>query len=525
MGATISPYWLLGGLLLTLPSLFFKSVRSFLGEQLTAILKGEFIKFVNKNFPLSPKKTAEQIEKNVKDAYKIAVTNAENARRASDKAFSKLVDFKKKSKNDKNYQKKLFFLTSDYEKRLQIAELTRNLVLQDFETRDKVHNLVKKMLDLHENNQEALKEDDIKTLVSVSEQPAAYNQQVLKIMSEQEFSNTCKQELISELEVQSDISTKINVAKAKNKDPKEYDQKLKEINTKIENINSKILEADTTVSQSVETLTNLITLQSTEINYDKLFDSDTETDIESPRIINPEESMSLKTVLDSFSVAAQINSHVKEHLDTVREYARKSESILELGISAYTLGMLWTCVLGMAETSRKTTPVYKGLFSIGQEKDFEAAETQGKDAGVDVDIIGDNPKIEIETSLESLGGNFDTLVINSWFTYCHVKYNLDKFSQITNKYIIICGTTMFKKQDHMLYAGKENKNFKKGDFSEFPPEYDRSKKGLGLAISEFLEAHPEWSVIESSDVKYGITILGKGNNMGVFSLEQGESKV
>lgn len=43
------------------------------------------------------------------------------------------------------------------------------------------------------------------------------------------------------------------------------------------------------------------------------------------------------------------------------------------------------------------------------------------------------------------------LIINSWFTYKHVKYNLENFGKIINNYIIICATTIHEYEDHPLY--------------------------------------------------------------------------
>jgi len=46
-----------------------------------------------------------------------------------------------------------------------------------------------------------------------------------------------------------------------------------------------------------------------------------------------------------------------------------------------------------------------------------------------------------------------------------------------------------------------------GDYSEYPAEYDRTKRGLWPAVQDFLQRHPEWSLYERHFNNHGFTIL------------------
>jgi len=46
-----------------------------------------------------------------------------------------------------------------------------------------------------------------------------------------------------------------------------------------------------------------------------------------------------------------------------------------------------------------------------------------------------------------------------------------------------------------------------GDYSEYPPEIDRTKRGLWAAVEDFLVRHPEWKLRERRLNCHGLTTL------------------
>lgn len=220
-------------------------------------------------------------------------------------------------------------------------------------------------------------------------------------------------------------------------------------------------------------------------------------------------------------------SHTSPHLNVFRTYAQISSSILELFISPYNLGVLWSCILGFSETLGPKT--YHGIYSVSLDHELKVIKDISKELQIEFKVFtevkddilipevnvtpGDMGELKsysktLEQSI-SISSKYDTLIINSWFTYYHVKYNLYKYSNFINKYIIICATNKFSDNDHELYTSGF---LFKGDFSEFGVSNPK-KSGLTLAISEFLTEHPSWSIIEQHRHNYGLTILKR---MGDF---------
>uniref|UniRef100_A0A6C0AFQ8 Uncharacterized protein n=1 Tax=viral metagenome TaxID=1070528 RepID=A0A6C0AFQ8_9ZZZZ len=189
-------------------------------------------------------------------------------------------------------------------------------------------------------------------------------------------------------------------------------------------------------------------------------------------------------------------SHINQHLNVVKYYSEKCSSVLELGLTVYTIGITASVILGM-EQNNYPNNLFTGIFeiSLGQELQYLKNITN-----INMNILKER---EINIKVEDLQ-NHDMLIINSWFTYKHVKYNLENFGKIINNYIIICATTIHEHEDHPLYISGEYTPVR--DFSEYP--YD-NKKGLGEAIKEFLEDHTEWVLYERHYNNYGMTILKK----------------
>jgi cephalosporin hydroxylase len=94
-------------------------------------------------------------------------------------------------------------------------------------------------------------------------------------------------------------------------------------------------------------------------------------------------------------------------------------------------------------------------------------------------------------------GLTEMLFIDSLHTYCHLTYELEKFSPKVSKFIAMHDTSWGDIDDPAYH----------GDYSEYPPEYNRTKRGLWRAIEDFLQRHPEWTLYERRMNNYGFTIL------------------
>jgi hypothetical protein len=93
----------------------------------------------------------------------------------------------------------------------------------------------------------------------------------------------------------------------------------------------------------------------------------------------------------------------------------------------------------------------------------------------------------------------EMLFIDSLHTYCHLTYELEAFSSKISKYIAMHDTS-----DHWSTHDDDQYH---GDYSEYPPSIDRTKRGLWMAVEDFLANHPEWQLYERRMNNYGFTIL------------------
>ena len=98
----------------------------------------------------------------------------------------------------------------------------------------------------------------------------------------------------------------------------------------------------------------------------------------------------------------------------------------------------------------------------------------------------------------------DMLFIDSLHTYCHLTYELEAFSSKVQKYLCFHDTSdPWGNRDDDAYWG---------NYSEYPSWIDRTKRGLWPAVSDFLERHPEWSLLERRTNNHGFTILKRSDD-------------
>jgi hypothetical protein len=101
----------------------------------------------------------------------------------------------------------------------------------------------------------------------------------------------------------------------------------------------------------------------------------------------------------------------------------------------------------------------------------------------------------------------DLLILNSLETYHNVNFALNTFSKNVRKYIYI---------PHMYKNGLqfERESDYTGDYLEYPnPNPKRSnRKGVWLAITDFLDSHPEWTIINNSNTNDALVLFRTSNN-------------
>lgn len=179
------------------------------------------------------------------------------------------------------------------------------------------------------------------------------------------------------------------------------------------------------------------------------------------------------------------------HLPKLREYARKVESVTDLGCY-FALNCAFAFVLGLAEEGGgvyhgvDVAPVLPNVLSTlkaaGAECDVEVRFTQAND--------------------QTLGNLWqsDLLFIDTLHTYGHLSFELTRFSPLIRKFIILNNTSgPWETADDVAY---------RGDRTEYPPDIDREKRGTWSAVQDFLSlSGREWVLKERYTHANGLTVL------------------
>jgi hypothetical protein len=183
---------------------------------------------------------------------------------------------------------------------------------------------------------------------------------------------------------------------------------------------------------------------------------------------------------------------INEHLPTLCKYAAKCETIIETGVRGCVSS--WALVYGLLNNRKPTKKILlNDITPCNIHKLLDA--TQNLD--IDVRYIWKN---NLQLNIE---GNVDMVFIDTWHVYAQLKRELEKFSKITNKYIIMHDTTVDEVYGETIRMGGDAT--RQSIESGFPVE--EINRGLGPAISEFLLENKDWVLLEKYTNNNGLTIL------------------
>ena len=191
-------------------------------------------------------------------------------------------------------------------------------------------------------------------------------------------------------------------------------------------------------------------------------------------------------------------SDINEHLPTLYAYATDCTSAIETGVRdcvstwAISYGLLSnlngntaylltndivTCDIGPLMNACHLLPItFKGVWKNNLELDYTD---------------------DLENRM------YDMVFIDTWNVYGQLKRELEKFSPIISKYIIMHDTTIDEVYGETIRYGwsAEEQSQQTGiPVAEIIV-------GLGPAITDFLAEHPEWTLKEKYTNNNGLTIL------------------
>ena len=187
--------------------------------------------------------------------------------------------------------------------------------------------------------------------------------------------------------------------------------------------------------------------------------------------------------------ACDVSSDINEHVPTHRKLAEECESVVEVGVRS--MVSTWGLLRGLRSGCK-----YTGIdICMPPEENMTKARFVCEEAGIQFNFICRDDMLIDSTEV----GPCDMLFIDSLHTYCHLRYEIEKFSGLAKKYITFHDTSApWDTQDDMDYSG---------DYSEYPAHYDRTKRGTWAAIEHFLENNSEWKIRERKFNNHGFTIL------------------
>lgn len=199
-----------------------------------------------------------------------------------------------------------------------------------------------------------------------------------------------------------------------------------------------------------------------------------------------------RELYNSFLNAFNTPSDVNEHVDTLREYASRSSSVAEFGVrgGVSTYGLIYGLTQSVAEHKK-----YVGV-DLNYCDITNVMSKHAKEHGIEYEFIQhDSATVDIP--------QVDTLYIDSWHVYGHLKRELNNNHSKVNRWIIMHDTTVDAELGESIRNGWNT--LEQSQKTGYPEEEIR--KGLWPAVVEFLEQNPQWKLLERRTNCNGLTIL------------------
>lgn len=185
-------------------------------------------------------------------------------------------------------------------------------------------------------------------------------------------------------------------------------------------------------------------------------------------------------------------SDINEHLPTLCRYASECESVLELGVRGCVSS--WAFAQGLLSNNK---PVKKLFLNDIVPCDIAQLVSATNSTKLELYPIWMN---DLHLTLNE---NVDLTFIDTWHVYGQLKRELEKFSKVTNKYIVLHDTTVDELFGESLRCGMNVHD--QSVQSGFPVE--EIIFGLWKAVEEFLEKNQTWKLKERYTNNNGLTVL------------------
>jgi hypothetical protein len=187
-------------------------------------------------------------------------------------------------------------------------------------------------------------------------------------------------------------------------------------------------------------------------------------------------------------------SDINEHLPTLYKYSSECESVIELGVRGCISS--WALVYGLLNNNSKIKKILLNDIDICNIDEL-INNTKNLNINIEYQWIND-----LHLNIKE---NVDLVFIDTWHIYGQLIRELNKFSKITNKYIIMHDTTVDGIYGETIRGNHDAKI--QSQISGIPIE--EINKGLQPAINDFLKNNKKWILLEYFENNNGLTILKK----------------
>ena len=204
-------------------------------------------------------------------------------------------------------------------------------------------------------------------------------------------------------------------------------------------------------------------------------------------------------IFEKYYTLCNTPSDINEHLPTLFKYASKCNSVFETGVRGCVSS--WALLCGLMVQKETQDPKRFLMNDIMECNIKELEETCRGIENLEVNHLWENNlTLKLPENV-----TYDLTFIDTLHCCGQIRRELEKFSQITNKYIIMHDTTVDEFNGETIRCGWDA--HKQSIESGFPVE--EINKGLWPAIVEFVENNPEWYIKERFTNNNGLTILAR----------------
>lgn len=205
----------------------------------------------------------------------------------------------------------------------------------------------------------------------------------------------------------------------------------------------------------------------------------------------------MQNIANRYNRLCKQESDINEHLPTLYKYASQCESIIELGVRGVVSSYAFVYGLLNNNSSNK-----KILLNDIEQCNISRLLQLTNHLKIDI-------KYEWINDLDlEIKENYDLTFIDTWHVYGQLKRELEKFSKVTNKYIIMHDTTIDEIDGETIR--RDDMNAEEQTLESGIP-LNEINKGLKPAIDEFLENNSNWKIKEVFTNNNGLTVLEKVN--------------